>query len=96
MSLRFQWDPAKADANLRKHGVAFEEAITVFRNPLAAIFDDDQHSGDEAREIIVGHSQRRRLLIVIFVERGEFVRIVSARTCTRREQSDYEEHLKQR
>jgi len=73
MSLRFQCDPVKADSNLRKHGVAFEEAITVFRNPLTAIFDDDQHSEDESREILVGDSQRRRLLFVIFVDRDESV-----------------------
>jgi hypothetical protein len=57
MSLEFEWDPAKADENLRKHGVAFEEALTVFADPLARIFDDHEHSTEEPREIIIGHAE---------------------------------------
>ena len=56
MSLRFEWDPNKAEANLVKHEVSFEEAMTVFTNPLARIFPDEEHSVDELREIIIGHS----------------------------------------
>ena len=61
MSLEFEWDPKKAAANLKKHGVSFGEAITVFADPLARIFDDDEHSSQERREIIIGHSVERSL-----------------------------------
>ena len=66
MSLEFEWDPKKAVANLGKHGVSFEEAITVFADPLARIFNDDKHSSEERREIIVGHSAERNLVLVSF------------------------------
>jgi len=56
MSLRFEWDPKEARSNLSKHGVSFEEALTVFANPVARIFDDENHSIEEQREIIIGHS----------------------------------------
>lgn len=62
MSFEFEWDPKKAEENLKGHGVAFEEALTVFADPLARIFDDPDHSTDEIREIIVGHSEKQRLL----------------------------------
>ena len=78
MSPAFEWDETKAEANQKKHGVSFEEAATVFASPLAAIFDDQDHSQDEVREIIVGHSDRNRVLIVSFTERGPAVRIISA------------------
>jgi len=70
----FEWDPAKAVANFAKHGVTFEEALTVFMDPIARIHGDPDHSKAEAREIIVGHSIHQRLLLVSFVERGEKVR----------------------
>ncbi len=92
MSPGFEWDEAKALANQQKHGVSFEEAATVFANPLAAIFDDPDHSQDELREIIVGHSDRNRVLIVSFTERGGAVRIISARAATPRERKAYEEN----
>jgi uncharacterized DUF497 family protein len=77
---------------VRKHGVRFSEAITVFRDPLAAIFDDEAHSVQEVREMIVGHSANDRLLVVSFTEREEnLVRIISARLATNREREDYEE-----
>ncbi|MFQ5593279.1 MAG: BrnT family toxin [Anaerolineae bacterium] len=66
MSVHFEWDINKATANVAKHGVSFEEAATVFRDPLAAIFDDEDHSDDELREIIIGHSDAHRLLLVWF------------------------------
>src|SRR6266478_3097314 len=79
MTLRFEWDSNKAAANLSKHGVSLEEALTVFSDPLARIFDDEEHSSDEPREIIIGHSARRRLLLVCFTARGSTLRLVSAR-----------------
>ena len=68
MSIRFQWDPDKATRNASKHGVPFIEAATVFQDPLAFIFDDEEHSIEEYREIIIGHSKRERLLVVALTE----------------------------
>ncbi len=87
----FEWQASKAEANFRKHGVGFEEAFTVFADPLARIFDDPDHSAAESREIIVGHSTRQRLLIVSFTERRRKTRIISARRATKRERHDYEQ-----
>jgi uncharacterized DUF497 family protein len=93
MSTRFEWDDQKAVSNNTKHGVSFEEATTVFDNPLAVIFDDDAHSDNEQRELIIGHSTDGRLLIVAFTERAAgVVRIISARHATKRERLDYEEN----
>ena len=89
----FEWQASKAEANFRKHGVGFGEALPVFADPLARIFDDPDHSADESREVIVGHSTRQRLLIVSFTERGRKVRIISARRATKRERHDYEQGL---
>jgi uncharacterized DUF497 family protein len=92
--MKFEWDPAKAANNIRKHGVSFEEAITVFKDPLAFIFDDTAHSEQEHREIIIGMSALRRMILVCFVERLESaVRIISARPATRQEIKDYEENV---
>ncbi len=88
--MEFAWDQLKAIANLKKHGVSFEEAKTVFDNPLAVIFDDEAHSVDESREIIMGHSQQNRLLLIAFTERSSNIRIISARLVTRKEREDYE------
>ena len=94
MPLVFEWDSRKAKANLRKHGVSFDEACTVFDSPLARIFPDEDHSNGEEREIIVGYSILDRLLLVSFVERStDRVRIISARKATRKEQEDYEENI---
>ena len=93
MSLRFEWDPKKAEANLTKHDVSFEEALTVFADPLARIFPDEEHSVDEFREIIIGYSARRQLTLVNFVAINHRVRIISARKATRRERKDYEENV---
>lgn len=93
MSLKFEWDPKKAASNLSRHGVSFEEALTVFGDPLARIFDDEDHSIEEQREIIIGHSAKERLLVVCFTAQGESVRIFSARKATRRERKDYEENV---
>jgi len=92
MALQFEWDWRKARANASKHKVTFQEAVSVFRDPLADVFDDEDHSAAEKREIIIGHSDRQRLLVISFVERLEgVIRIISARGATRREQHDYEE-----
>ena len=93
MDLKFEWDPKKAASNLSKHGVSFEEGLTVFADPLARIFDDEDHSGEEQREIIVGHSSQKRLLVACFTARAESVRIFSVRTATARERKDYEENI---
>ena len=94
MSLEFEWDPAKAEENRRKHGVTFEEAATVFGDSLARIFDDPEHSSEEPREIIVGYSDRQRLLLVSFTERTPMVRIISARPATRGERQRHEQNVK--
>jgi uncharacterized protein len=91
MALRFRWDPRKAAANVRKHGVTFEEAATVFADPLSLTIADPDHSGEEQRFLVLGLSSRRRLLVVAHSERGDAVRIISARRVTRRERRTYEE-----
>jgi uncharacterized DUF497 family protein len=96
MAQQFEWDKLKAAANLKKHGVSFDEALTVFADPLARIRDDPDHSTVERREIIVGHSMRRRVLVVGFTERGTKVRIISARRATAQERKNYEEGEKQK
>lgn len=91
--MRFEWDPQKAESNIQKHGVSFDEAVTVFKDPLAFIFDNETHSEEEHREIIIGMSTLRRMLLVCFVERVEnTVRIISARPATRQEIKDYEKN----
>jgi hypothetical protein len=130
--MRFEWDPAKAASNVRKHGISFDEAVTVFRlsrvwrekpnhegrytcpgplcwkmvfplktvdpvfkDPLAFIFDDEAHSEQEHREIIIGMSALQRMVLVCFVERLEdIVRIISVRPATRQEIKDYEENAR--
>ncbi len=90
--MEFEWDESKAAANLKKHGVSFDEAETVFDNVLAVIFDDEAHSEGERREIIIGHSRNNRLLLISFTERSNVIRIISARLATRREREDYEQN----
>ncbi len=89
--MRFEWDEEKAGANLGKHGVSFEEALTVFGDPLSDTFDDPDHSTEERRFLIIGMSQQGRLLIVSHTDNGEDVRIISAREPTRRERDFYEQ-----
>ncbi len=88
--MRFDWDKNKASANLRKHGIAFDEAVTVFYDPLAATFEDVAHSSYERREITVGYSARGQLLVVASVDRGESMRVISARKATANERKRYE------
>lgn len=92
MSLEFEWDPRKAAVNRRNHGVTFQEAATVFGDRLASIFTDEAHSIEEPRELIIGCSERKRLLLVSFTDRAGKVRIISARRATKRERQDYEEN----
>jgi uncharacterized protein len=94
MTLEFEWDPGKVEENIKKHGVGFDEALTVFADASARIFDDPDHSNDETREIIIGYSKRQRLLLVSFTERAPKVRIISARRATKRERQDYEQSAK--
>jgi uncharacterized DUF497 family protein len=90
--LIFEWDPAKARANSRKHGVSFDEAKTVFRDMLALHVHDGEHSWDEERFIIIGMSDRERVLTVVYVERTlTTMRLISARLPTLRERKNYEE-----
>ena len=92
MTPEFEWDAQKAAENVTNHGVAFDEAVTVFADPLANIFNDPDHSDDERRELIIGHSAEQRLLVVCFAERTSRTRIISARQATARERKDYEEN----
>jgi uncharacterized DUF497 family protein len=94
--LEFEWDPRKAAANLARHKVSFEEAATVFGDPLGRIVADPRHSAIEERLALLGISKERRLLAVMHTERTEAVRIISARRATRPERRDYEEINQQR
>lgn len=90
MSLRFEWDEGKANRNIEKHGVSFEEAATVFGDPLSLTIEDPAHSQDEQRFITMGDSINHRLLVVVHTDRENVIRIISAREATRRERRDYE------
>ncbi|HEX8246604.1 MAG TPA: BrnT family toxin [Pyrinomonadaceae bacterium] len=90
--MQFEWDIEKAETNLKKHGVSFEEAKTVFGDFSARIFDDEEHSFEEKRNGIVGHSIKNRLLIISFTERAnDTIRIISARETTSGERKKYED-----
>ena len=88
--MEFEWDPEKAEENLRDHGVAFTEAQTVFGDPLEVTIPDPDHSEGEFRFLSLGRSEADRLLIVSYTERGSRIRIISAREATPRERRDYE------
>jgi len=89
MALGFSWDASKARANLAKHRVTFEEASTVFSDPLSLTVGDPDHSDDEYRFVVLGESFRGRLIVVVHSEDDESIRIISARLATRRERADY-------
>ena len=91
MNDSFEWDPEKPEANQARHGVAFAEAQTVFSDPLVAIHPDPDHSWDEERAQAIGSSYLGRVLVVTYTERGDSVRIISARRPTRRELRTYEQ-----
>ena len=92
MALRFEWDPKKARRNLKTHAVSFDEASTAFRDPLSVTIADPLHSEDEERFVLIGQSHRHRLLVVIHTERGDRIRIISARLATTRERLRYEKN----
>ena len=92
MTLTFEWDEEKAVANLKKHQVSFEEAITVFNDPLSITILSPDHSIDEERYIDIGISSKGQLLVVVYTERGQNIRLISSRKATRREQRDYEQY----
>jgi uncharacterized DUF497 family protein len=89
--MKFEWDANKAISNQLKHGVSFEEAATVFGDPLARTFDDVDHSLEEARYLTFGLSLANRLLVVAHTSRGDTIRIISARRMTPRERRDHEQ-----
>jgi uncharacterized DUF497 family protein len=89
--MKFEWDQQKAKANLRKHGVRFQEAASIFGDTLAITFEDPDHSISENRYITFGLSQYKRLLTVSHAERGDITRIISARRMDRKERKTYEE-----
>ena len=91
MAYLFEWDPAKAASNLRKHGVSFEEATTAFGDPLSLQLSDPSHSAREERFLVLGVSAQARLLVVAYADRGPLTRIISARLASRRERRRYEE-----
>ena len=92
MAVTFEWDPEKAAKNLAKHGVHFDEASTVFSDPLGRIVDDPRHSRGEERLVLIGLSRAQRLLAVMFRDRKNQIRIISARPVTRAERRTYEEN----
>jgi uncharacterized DUF497 family protein len=93
MALSVEWDPSKAEANVRLHRVSFEEAASVFLDPLGQTISDPDHSQAEERFVLLGYSYRSRLIVVVHSERGDSIRIVSARLATRNERRKYEENI---
>lgn len=91
MNLLFEWDPKKALRNRVKHALTFEEASTAFSDPLAGIVDDPRHSMSESRLVLVGMTDQQRLVAVMFIEKGDRIRIISSRPVTRVERKIYEE-----
>lgn len=91
MGYIFEWDRKKAESNARKHGVTFDEATTVFRDPLGLLMPDPDHSLEEERYLLLGMSARKRLLVVAFAERAPRTRLISARRAAPREGRRYEE-----
>jgi uncharacterized DUF497 family protein len=90
----FEWDTRKAARNVKLHGVTFQEASTVFSDPLAITTSDPDHSREEDRFVDIGSSDRSRIIVVSYTERGDRIRIITARKATRRELSSYEEETR--
>ncbi len=88
--MEFEWDRAKAKDNLKKHKIAFDEAVTVFYDPLAATFDDPDHSVGERRLVTIGYSSQDQLLVVVHTEFDSMIRIISARPATASERKNHE------
>ena len=93
MPLTFEWDSRKARSNLAKHGVGFQEASTIFGDPLSLTIPDPEHSLSEERYITVGRAFSGKLLVVVYTERGDNIRIISARRASRRERKFYEKFI---
>ena len=91
MSLTFEWDPMKAGENLRRHGISFEEASTAFQDPLSRTIHDPDHSDEEDRFLLLGQTDRGRLVVVSHTERGSRIRLINARIAERRERKTYED-----
>lgn len=91
--MTYEWDPIKAQVNRRKHGVSFEEAASVFQDATALTFDDPDHSDEELREMTIGLSTKGRVLFLSHCERGDGIRIISARKATPKERKQYAEGL---
>ena len=89
--VKFEWDAAKAAENARKHGVSFEDAASVFGDPLAATISDPDHSTTERRFVTIGNAATRKLVVVVHTDRADKVRLISARPATRAEKKKYEE-----
>ncbi len=89
--LRIEWDDDKAERNVKRHGVTFDEAATCFDDEFAFIYPDELHSDDEVRDILIGYSNRNRLLLVVFTERGDVARLISARRAEPKERKQYEQ-----
>jgi uncharacterized DUF497 family protein len=90
--LSFEWDARKAKTNLAKHTVSFEEATTVFGDPLSLTIPDPAHSQVEDRFITIGHSHQQKLMVVVHTDRGDSIRVISARCASRSERKSYEEN----
>jgi len=91
-NVEFEWSDAKAEGNLQKHGVSFDEAETTFNDEYAYIYDDELHSDDEPRQVLVGYSARNRLLVVSFLEKdSDKIRLITARLASKSERNKYEE-----
>jgi len=89
--MEFEWDPRKSNVNLKKHGISFHEASTIFGDPLAITFNDPDHSVGEHRHLTFGHSMTNQLLVVVHTERHGKTRIISARRATKQERKIYED-----
>ena len=92
--LTFEWDDKKAYQNIKKHGISFEEATTVFGDPFSITIYDPLHSKEEDRFVILGMSNKNRILVVVHTERNDRIRIISARKATKKERKQYESHEK--
>lgn len=92
MALEFEWDPEKAEANQKKHGVSFDEASTVFADPLSLTISDPDHSESEERMLLLGTSRSGRLLVISHTWQDRRIRLISAREANRRERNDYDEN----
>jgi uncharacterized DUF497 family protein len=89
----FEWNPQKAKINFEKHGIAFDEASTVFKDTLSLTIEDPLHSYDEERLVLIGMSYKNRLLVVVHAERKESIRIISARKAVKKERNYYESNV---